>query len=60
VAAELLFQISPKSLTEIASIVPDVHALLEKSAVPAASQYLVKSLFPLNGAPPFGDYRRVI
>jgi hypothetical protein len=60
VAAELLFQISPKSLTEIDSIVPDVHALPEKSAVPAASQYLVKSHFPLNGAPPFGEYRRVI
>jgi hypothetical protein len=60
VAAELLFQLSPKSLTEIDSIVPDVHALPEKSAVPAASQYLVKSHFPLNGVPPFGEYRRVI
>jgi len=60
VAAELLFQISPKSLTEIDSIVPDVHALPEKSAVPAASRYLVKSHFPLSGAPPFGEYRRVI
>jgi hypothetical protein len=60
VAAELLFQISPKSMTEIASIVPDVHALPEKSAVPAASQYLVKSHFPLSGVPPFGEYRRVI
>jgi len=60
VAAELLFQISPKSMTEIASIVPDVHALPEKSAVPAASQYLVKSHFPLSGVPPFGEYRKVI
>jgi hypothetical protein len=60
VAAELLFQISPKSLTEIDSIVPDVHALPEKSAVPMASQYLVKSHFPLTGVPPFGEYRRVI
>jgi hypothetical protein len=60
VAVELLFQISPKSLTEIDSIVPDVHMLPEKSAVPAASQYLVKSHFPLNGVPPFGEYRRVI
>ena len=60
VAAELLFQISPKSMTEIASIVPDVHALPEKSAVPVASRYLVKSHFPLSGIPPFGEYRRVI
>jgi Sulfotransferase domain len=60
VAAELLFQVSPKSLTEIDSIVPDVHVLPEKSAVPAASQYLVKSHFPLSGVPPFGEYRRVI
>ena len=60
VAAELLFQISPKNLTEIDSIVPDVHVLPEKSAVPVANQYLVKSHFPLNGAPPFGEYRRVI
>ena len=60
VAAELLFQISPKSLTEIDTIVPDVHALPEKSAVPAASHYLVKSHFPLTGVPPFGEYRRVI
>jgi Sulfotransferase domain len=60
VAAELLFQISPKSLTEIDSIVPCVHALPEKSAVPAASRYLVKSHFPLNEVPPSGEYRRVI
>ena len=65
VAAELLFQISPKNLTEINSFVPDVHDLPEKSAVPVASQYLVKSHFPLlinpvHGFPPYGDYRRVI
>jgi hypothetical protein len=60
VAAELLFRISPKNLTEIDSIVPDVHVLPEKSAVPVASQYLIKSHFPLNGVPPFGEYRRVI
>lgn len=60
VAAELLFQISPKSLAEIDSIVPDVHALPEKSAVPMASQYLVKSHFPFNGALPSREYRRVI
>jgi Sulfotransferase domain len=60
VAAELLFQISPENLTEINSIVPDVHVLPEKSKVPSASQYLVKSHFPLVGGPPFGEYRRVI
>jgi Sulfotransferase domain len=60
VAAELLFQISPKNLTEIDSLVPDVHKLPEKLAVPAASQYLIKSHFPLNVAPPFGEYRRAI
>jgi hypothetical protein len=57
VAAELLFQIAPANLTEIDSIVPDVH-VLPKSKVPAASQYIVKSHFPLNGDPPFGAYRR--
>lgn len=65
IAAELLFQISPKNLTEINSFVPDVHDLPEKSAVPAASQYLVKSHSPLNlnpvhAFPPEGDYRKVI
>ena len=63
VAAELLFQISPKNLREIGSFVPDVHDLPEKSAVPSASQYLVKSHLPLNpvhGFPPYGDYRRVV
>jgi hypothetical protein len=48
IAAELLFQKSPKNLTEISSFVPDVHDLPEKSTVPAANQYLVKSHFPLN------------
>ncbi|HUZ91132.1 MAG TPA: sulfotransferase domain-containing protein [Methylocella sp.] len=63
VAAELLFQTSPKSLPEIGGFVPDVHDLPEKLAVPAASHYLVKSHFPLNavhGYPSYGDYRRVI
>jgi hypothetical protein len=60
VAIELLFQISPNNLTEIDSIVPDVHLLPDKSAVPAASQYLIKSHFPLTEHPPFGEYRRVI
>jgi Sulfotransferase domain len=63
IAAELLFQKSPKNLTEISSFVPDVHDLPEKSTVPAANQYLVKSHFPLNsihGFPPYGDYRKVI
>jgi Sulfotransferase domain len=60
VAAELLFQMSPNNLTEIDSIVPDVHVLPEKSAVPVASQHLIKSHFQLNGPPPFGEYRRVI
>lgn len=61
VAAGLLFQKSPDSLTEIDWLVPDVHVLPEKSKVPAASQYLIKSHFPLTGsAKPFGDYRRVI
>ena len=62
-AAELLFQISPTNLTEINSMVPDVHDLPEKSTVPAASQYLIKSHCPLNavhGFPPFGKYRKVI
>ncbi len=48
VAAELLFQISPKSLTEIDSLVPDVHVLPEKSAVPVARQYLIKSHCPFR------------
>jgi hypothetical protein len=61
VAAGLLFQKSPDSLTEVDWLVPDVHVLPEKSKVPAAGQYLVKSHFPLRGASgPFGDYRRVI
>jgi hypothetical protein len=63
IAAELQFQRAPKNLTEIASMVPDVHDLPAKSAVPYASQYLVKAHFPLNpvhGYPPYGDYHRVI
>jgi hypothetical protein len=63
VAAELLFQTSPKSLTEIGWFVPDMHDLPEKSVVPPAGAYLVKSHFPLDslhGIPLFGDYRRVI
>jgi len=63
VAAELLFAISPENLLEIGSFVPDVHVLPEKSAVPAANRYLVKSHFPLNSVhalPPYGAYRRVI
>jgi hypothetical protein len=63
VAAELLFQRAPKNLTEIGLLVPDVHELPEKSAVPLASQYLIKSHCPLNavhGFPPYGDYRRVV
>ncbi|HTV32498.1 MAG TPA: sulfotransferase domain-containing protein [Methylocella sp.] len=60
IAAELLFQISPENLTEIDSIIPDVHVLPDKSAVPVARQYLIKSHFPLNGPAPFGEYRRVI
>ena len=70
IAAGLLFQRSPESLTEVDWLVPDVHALPAKSAVPPASQYFVKSHFPLYGAGgpfplddargPFGDYRRVI
>ena len=36
VAAELLFQTSPKSLTEIGWFVPDMHHLPEKSVVPPA------------------------
>jgi Sulfotransferase domain len=60
-AAGLLFQKSPDSLTEVDWLVPDVHVLPEKSQVPAADQYLIKSHFPLNGTGgPFGDYRRVI
>lgn len=63
IAAQLLFKISPRNLTEIHAFVPDVHDLPEKSAVPVASRYLVKSHFPLNqvhGFPPYGDYRNVI
>jgi hypothetical protein len=65
VAAELLFAISPENLLEIRSFVPDVHVLPEKSAVPVANRYLVKSHFPFNsvhgfGFPPYSDYRRVI
>ncbi len=60
VAAELMFETSPQSFTDLSSIVPDVHALPEKSVVPAAKQYLVKSHFPLSGAAPFGEYHRVI
>jgi hypothetical protein len=60
VAAELMFETSPQSFTDLASIVPDVHALPEKSVVPAAKQYLVKSHLPLCGAPPYGDYQRVV
>ncbi|SRR5579883_221110 len=59
-AAELLFGISPKSLAEIDSIVPDVYKLPRKSLVPAASQYLVKSHYLLSDVLPFGEYRRVI
>lgn len=40
--------------------VPDVHVMPDKSVVPAASHYLIKSHFQLNGAPLFGEYRRVI
>ncbi|HET6376579.1 MAG TPA: sulfotransferase domain-containing protein [Methylocella sp.] len=60
VAAGLMFRISPDSLTEIDSIVPDVHALPAKSAVPPASCYLVKSHLPFNLALPSASYRRVI
>src|SRR5215469_7426284 len=59
VAAELLFQISPGSFTEVASIVPDVHALPDRSAVPEANQYIVKSHLPLTANRPFGEYRRI-
>lgn len=60
IAAELLFQISPKNLTEIGLLVPEVHVLPEKSKVPPASQYLIKSHFPLNSAHGSPEYRRVI
>jgi Sulfotransferase domain len=61
IAAGLLFQRSPESLTEVDWLVPDVHVLPGKSKVPAANQYLIKSHFPLNGTGgPFGDYRKVI
>jgi Sulfotransferase domain len=60
IAAGLLFQNTPNSLTEIDSLVPCVHALPEKSAVPAAKQYLIKSHLPLNLEMPSRAYRRVI
>ena len=39
---------------------PDLHTLPKKTAVPEAKQYVIKSHLPLNGPPPFGEYRRVI
>ncbi len=60
VAAGLLFQKSPDNLTEIDWIVPDVHALPEKSVVPPANQYLIKSHFQLNREMPSREYRKVI
>lgn len=63
VATELLFRTSPRNLTDIASLVPDVHDLPERSVVPVASRYLVKShfqLYQVHGFPAYGDYRRVI
>ena len=60
IAGELMFNISPKSLTEIDSLVPDIHAMPKRSTVPSSRQYLVKSHLPLSGQPPYGSYRRVI
>ncbi|MGA7385002.1 MAG: sulfotransferase domain-containing protein [Methylocella sp.] len=63
IAVELLFQISPKKLTEMKLLVPEVHVLPEKSMVPPASQYLIKSHFPFNsvhGSSLPTEYRRVI
>jgi len=63
ISAELIFRVSPKNLTEIETYVPNVHDLPEKSAVPPARRYLVKTHAPLNpvhGYPPYGDYRKVI
>lgn len=60
VAAELLFEKSPDSMTEIGAFVPDIHDLPQESSVPPANQYLVKSHFSLSGALPYGEYRRVI
>src|SRR5215469_5327024 len=60
IAADLLFQKSPDKLTDIRLMVPDVHALPEKSEVPAARQYLIKSHFQLNKEMPSREYRKVI
>ena len=60
VAIELLFEKSPASMTEIARLIPDIHDLPQKSDVPPAGQYLVKSHLPLSGPSPFGEFRRVI
>ena len=60
IAASLMFGVSPRSLTEIDSLIPDIHALPKKSLVPNSNRYLVKSHLPLTGAPPFGEYRRVV
>jgi hypothetical protein len=60
IAAELLFQTSPDKLTEIRLMVPDVHALPEKSEVPPARQYLIKSHYQLNKEMPSREYRKVI
>ncbi len=60
IAANLMLNVSPNSLTEIDHLVPDIHAMPEHSLVPPASYYLIKSHFPLTRTPPFGEYRRVI
>jgi Sulfotransferase domain len=60
IAAELLFQKSPDKLTEIRLMVPDVHALPEKSEVPAAGKYLIKSHLQLSKDMPSREYRKVI
>ena len=60
IAAELMFRISPQSLSEIDFVVPDIHTLPMKSAVPVSGQYLVKSHLPFTGSSAYGEYRRVI
>lgn len=55
-----MFNVSPRSLTEIASLVPAIHDLPPRAAVPGARQYLIKSHSAFTSTTPYGDYRRVI
>jgi hypothetical protein len=60
IAAELMFNVTPRSMTEVHHLVPDIYALPRRASVPFAQQYLIKSHEPLRGSSAYGDYRRVI